>query len=83
MDISPLLQDLDRALVLEGKFRVEPLQGSGCNGELSPDLRNGSTHVLRCLKVWYDLPSEVLLSAISTLDRFLTVLKVEPLKSTC
>lgn len=45
--------------------------------------RDGAAHVLRCLKVWYDLPSDVLFSAINLVDRFLTKMKVRPKHIAC
>lgn len=39
-------------------------------------IRDGTAHVLRCLKVWYDMPSEVLFVAVNLVDRFLTKMKV-------
>lgn len=33
-------------------------------------MRDGAAHVLRCLKVWYDLPSSVLLAALNLMDRY-------------
>jgi hypothetical protein len=44
--------------------------------EITNGIRDGSAHVLRCLKVWYDLPSDVLFVAINLMDRFLTKMKV-------
>lgn len=44
--------------------------------EITTGIRDGSAHVLRCLKVWYDLPSDVLFVAINLMDRFLTKMKV-------
>jgi hypothetical protein len=44
--------------------------------EITTGIRDGSAHVLRCLKVWYDLPSDVLFVAINFMDRFLTKMKV-------
>lgn len=45
--------------------------------------RDGAAHVLRCLKVWYELPSEVLFTAINLVDRFLTKMKVKPKHIAC
>lgn len=45
--------------------------------------RDGAAHVLRCLKVWYDLPSDVLFAAINLVDRFLTKMKVRPKHIAC
>lgn len=56
-----------------------------CNGcfqrdEISAGTRDGAVHVLRCLKVWYNLPTDVLFHAINLLDRFLTKMKVSILQ---
>lgn len=45
--------------------------------------RDGSAHVLRCLKVWYDYPSEVFFIAINLMDRFLTKMKARPKYMEC
>lgn len=45
-------------------------------GEISMRMRNGSAHVLRCLKVWYDLPPDTFFNAVNIMDRFLTRMKV-------
>lgn len=39
--------------------------------------------MLRCLKVWYELPSDVLHTAINLVDRFLTKMKVKPKHIAC
>ncbi|KAF9821502.1 hypothetical protein SFRURICE_014266, partial [Spodoptera frugiperda] len=53
------------------------------NGEVTTGARDGAAHVLRCLKVWYDLPADVLISAINLFDRFLTKMKVRPCHVPC
>ena len=42
-------------------------------------MRDGSAHVLRCLKVWYDLPSDVFHTALANIDTFLAKMKVKNL----
>ena len=42
-------------------------------------MRDGSAHVLRCLKVWYDLPSDVFHTALANIDTFLAKMKVKRL----
>lgn len=44
--------------------------------EVTLGIRDGSAHILRCLKVWYDLPSDVLFVSVNIMDRFLTKMKV-------
>ena len=53
------------------------------DGEITIAERDGAAHVLRCLKVWYDLPNDVLLTAINLVDRFLTKMKVRPKHMSC
>lgn len=53
------------------------------NDEITIGTRDGSAHVLRCLKVWYDLPSDVLFIAINLIDRFLTKMKARPKHMAC
>ena len=45
--------------------------------------RDGSAYVLRCLKMWYELPSDVLFTAISLVDRFLDRMTVKPKHMAC
>ena len=53
------------------------------NDEITVGLRDGSAHVLRCLKVWYDLPSDVLFFAINLMDRFLSKMKAKQKHMAC
>ena len=46
-------------------------------------MRDGSAHVLRCLKVWYDLPSDVFHTAVSNIDTFLGKVKAQPKHLSC
>lgn len=39
--------------------------------------RNRYINVLRCLKMWYELPSEVFIVAVNIVDRFLSKMKVK------
>jgi hypothetical protein len=52
-------------------------------GEITIGTRDGAAHVLRCLKVWYDLSNDVLFTAINLVDRFLTKMKVRPKHMPC
>uniref|UniRef100_A0A182PSH6 Cyclin-like domain-containing protein n=1 Tax=Anopheles epiroticus TaxID=199890 RepID=A0A182PSH6_9DIPT len=56
---------------------------SRVNGEITIGTRDGAAHVLRCLKVWYELPNDVLFAAINLVDRFLTKMKVRPKHMAC
>jgi len=97
LDVQSFLRKLDQALELEVKFRgaMQPsaagVQGKpeGCPSQIAgvnaitSGMRDGSAHVLRCLKVWYDLPSDVLFNAISSIDRFLAKMKAQPKHLSC
>lgn len=53
------------------------------DGEITIGTRDGAAHVLRCLKVWYELSNDVLFTAINLVDRFLTKMKVRPKHMAC
>ena len=72
MEVHPLLHQLDSLLSQEVRRPGVGGQGAG----ISPGMRDGSAHVLRCLKVWYDLPSDVFHTALSNIDTFLAKMKV-------
>lgn len=72
------------ALALEPKYQPNlflPQQSN--DGEITIGTRDGAAHVLRCLKVWYELSNDVLFSAINHVDRFLTKMKVRPKHMAC
>ncbi|KAL0275491.1 UNVERIFIED_CONTAM: hypothetical protein PYX00_003322 [Menopon gallinae] len=77
-ELLPLMRKLEECLTLEPKFQphLELPESSNDTSEITAGIRDGSAHVLRCLKVWYDLPSDVLFVAINLMDRFLTRMKV-------
>ena len=75
MEVHPLLHQLDSLLSSEVK-RLSPGAGGGPGAGISPGMRDGSAHVLRCLKVWYDLPSDVFHTALANIDTFLAKMKV-------
>ncbi|XP_076239469.1 cyclin G [Calliopsis andreniformis] len=82
--IQPLLEQLQLALVLEAKYQPNlQLPSISQNDEITIGARDGSAHVLRCLKVWYDLPSDVFFVAINLMDRFLTKMKARPKHMAC
>jgi len=90
LDVQSFLRKLDQALELEVKFRgaAQPPSGQSpgrveAAGAITSGMRDGSAHVLRCLKVWYDLPSDVLFNAISSIDRFLAKMKAQPKHLSC
>lgn len=77
MEVHPLLGQLDKLLAEEGELvgrgpLALPHQG------ISPGMRDGSAHVLRCLKVWFELPTDVFHTATANIDTFLAKMKVNP-----
>lgn len=84
-DVHPYLCQLEQALELETKYRVAAGDNPGGEmlGGITSGMRDGSAHVLRCLKVWYDLPSDVFFNAISSIDRFLAKMKAQPKHLSC
>lgn len=52
-------------------------------GDITCGTRDGAAQVLRCLKMWYELPSDVLFTAVNLVDRFLTKMKVKPKHIAC
>jgi len=79
MEVHPLLHQLDSLLAAEPAKRPAP----GAGGGISPGMRDGSAHVLRCLKVWYDLPSDVFHTALANIDTFLAKMKAQPKHLSC
>ncbi|KAM3956026.1 cyclin G isoform 1-T4 [Aphomia sociella] len=83
-DADVLYATLNEYLQLEHKFQPRLcLPADSENGEVTIGARDGAAHVLRCLKVWFDLPADVLISAINLFDRFLTKMKVRPCHIPC
>ncbi|KAJ0184266.1 hypothetical protein K1T71_000689 [Dendrolimus kikuchii] len=83
-DYARLYTTLNEYLHMEHKYQPRlclPAQSE--NGEVTTGARDGAAHVLRCLKVWFDLPPEVLIGAINLFDRFLTKMKVRPCHVPC
>jgi cyclin G2 len=82
MEVHPLLGRLDKLLADEGDVvgrgpEAPPHQG------ISPGLRDGSAHVLRCLKVWFELPTDVFHAATANIDSFLAKMKAQPKHLSC
>jgi len=80
--LTPLLE----ALALEPKYQPAlalPHTTKQESGQISMRMRNGSAHVLRCLKVWYDLPPDTFFNAVNIMDRFLTRMKAQPKHLSC
>lgn len=79
-----LFGKLYESLALESKFQPSlVLPEDSNNGEVTVGARDGAAHVLRCLKMWYDFPSDVLFVAVNLVDRFLSKMKVRPKHMAC
>ncbi|XP_004922232.1 cyclin G [Bombyx mandarina] len=79
-----LYATLNEYLLLEQKSQPKlRLPAESESGEVTTGARDGAAHVLRCLKVWFDLPADVLIGAINLFDRFLTKMKVRPCHVPC
>ncbi|KOB76967.1 Cyclin g, partial [Operophtera brumata] len=79
-----LTEVLNEYLLMEHKFQPKLcLPAESEHGEVTTGARDGAAHVLRCLKVWYELPAEVLIDAITLFDRFLTKMKVRSCHVPC
>lgn len=84
LSFEQMMAKLSELLALEPKYQTNLyLTQQSCNGEINVGTRDGAAHVLRCLKVWYDLPNDVLFAAINLVDRFLTKMKVRPKHMAC
>ncbi|BES94022.1 Cyclin, N-terminal domain [Nesidiocoris tenuis] len=82
---STSMAALQESLSLEPKYIpvLRLLQASQDAQEVTVGVRDGTAHVLRCLKVWFDLPSDVLCIAVNVMDRFLTSMKVKARHMAC
>lgn len=79
-----LFGKLYESLAMETKFQPSlVLPEDSNNGEVTVGARDGAAHVLRCLKMWYDLSSDVLFVAVNLVDRFLSKMKVRPKHMAC
>lgn len=68
---------------LQDKYHTVLLMPKESRREVTAGGRDGSAYVLRCLKMWYELPSDVLFSAMSLVDRFLDRMAVKPKHMAC
>ncbi|XP_016979780.1 cyclin G [Drosophila rhopaloa] len=78
-----LYETLKEYDVLQDKFHTVLLLPKESRREVTAGGRDGSAYVLRCLKMWYELPSDVLFSAMSLVDRFLDRMAVKPKHMAC
>lgn len=77
-NLKHIWYEIERALSLESKYKANLLV---TNTDQQPDIvalpsRDGAVQILRCLKVWFDLPSIVFLTSVNILDRFLSKMVV-------
>ncbi|XP_017036873.1 cyclin G [Drosophila kikkawai] len=78
-----LYETLKEYDALQDKFHTVLLLPKDSRREVTAGGRDGSAYVLRCLKMWYELPSDVLFSAMSLVDRFLDRMAVKPKHMAC
>ncbi|EDW14320.2 uncharacterized protein Dmoj_GI24200 [Drosophila mojavensis] len=78
-----LYETLKEYDVLQDKYHTVLLLPKESRREVTAGGRDGSAYVLRCLKMWYELPSDVLFSAMSLVDRFLDRMAVKPKHMAC
>ncbi|XP_011869040.1 PREDICTED: cyclin-G2 [Vollenhovia emeryi] len=89
--LEKLQEDLVLHLVQEVKYQPDlhqlpkyTLQSNATqDDEITVGARDRSAHVLRCLKVVYDLSSDVFFIAINLMDRFLTKMKARQKYMAC
>ncbi|XP_037944586.1 cyclin G [Teleopsis dalmanni] len=79
-ELYNLLKEYD---ALQDKYHTVLLLPKESRREVTAGGRDGSAYVLRCLKMWYELPSDVLFSAMSLVDRFLDRMTVKPKHMAC
>ncbi|KAH8382177.1 hypothetical protein KR009_002123 [Drosophila setifemur] len=78
-----LYETLKEYDALQDKYHTVLLLPKDSRREVTAGGRDGSAYVLRCLKMWYELPSDVLFSAMSLVDRFLDRMAVKPKHMAC
>ncbi|XP_054744921.1 cyclin G isoform X1 [Anastrepha obliqua] len=78
-----LYRMLNEYNVLQDKYHTILLLPRESKREVTAGGRDGSAYVLRCLKMWYELPSDVLFLAMSLVDRFLDRMAVKPKHMAC
>jgi len=80
--VQPLSSNAVSAGTVSNNGTGNAIHGS-TGATITSGMRDGSAHVLRCLKVWYDLPSDVFFGAVSSIDRFLAKMKAQPKHLSC
>ncbi|KAL5275274.1 CCNG2 family protein [Megaselia abdita] len=78
-----LFQRLNEYDALQDKYHTMLDLPKESRREVTAGGRDGSAYVLRCLKMWYELPSDVLFAAINLVDRFLGKMSVKPKHMAC
>lgn len=76
--IGTLMDDVENLLAVEQNYTPQydiSLEGHEYD-DITAISRNRSINVLRCLKMWYDLSSDVFIVAVNIVDRFLSKMKV-------
>lgn len=83
MTSEELFNALKEYDALQDKYHTVLLLPKESRREVTAGGRDGSAYVLRCLKMWYELPSDALFSAMSMVDRFLDRMAVRPKHMAC
>lgn len=83
MSSDELYNTLKEYDALQDKYHTVLLLPKESRREVTAGGRDGSAYVLRCLKMWYELPSDVLFNAMSLVDRFLDRMAVKPKHMAC
>ncbi|RZC40022.1 cyclin-G2 [Asbolus verrucosus] len=74
-NIKNITYKLEEALANEDEFICNYSERKPW--EVTMSARDGAVHVMRFLKVWFDLPQTIFFSAVSYLDLFLARMKVQ------
>lgn len=76
--VKPIAFNLEEALAAETQYRPNLLviQEDLKPWEVNLQSRDGAIHVLRILRIWFDVPQSVFFSAVTYLDLFLAKMKV-------
>lgn len=77
-NVKPIAFNLEEALAIEIQYRPNllVLKDDLKPWEVNLRSRDGAIHVLRFLRIWFDLPHSIFFSAVTYLDIFLAKMKV-------
>lgn len=78
INIKHIVNELEKALTVEDKYMTNLFVVDQNSEEDALLARDSAAQKLRFLKVWFELPSQVFITCINLLDRFLTKMKVKP-----